>query len=387
MTTDLVVIGAGMIGAAVSHFAAAAGLSVLVLERGAIASGTSSHGEGNVLVSDKELGPELDLALYSNTVWRDDLGAYGDRWEFRPKGGLVVSRTAASLESLSGLVATQQAHGIRAEMVDATGVRELEPNINPALTGGAWYPEDAQVQPILATAHLLRLAREHGATVRQHAEVTGLLRERERVVGVRVGAEEIPAGAVVNATGPWAPTIGALAGLDVPVQPRRGFVLVSEPLPPTVLHKVYAAEYVGDVGSGDAALQASPVVEATDSGTLLIGATRERVGFAPGPSVAAVQLLAARALELFPALAGVSIMRTYWGYRPYCEDHLPIIGPDPRAPGLWHACGHEGAGIGLAPGTAKLLVQQLTGAPTDVDLTPFRPDRFEESRTTTEVHG
>ena len=70
-------------------------------------------------------------------------------------------------------------------------------------------------------------------------------------------------------------------------------------------------------------------------------------------------------------------MRNYFGFRPYCADHLPVIGHDPRAPGLWHACGHEGAGIGLAPGSAKLLVQQLADEKPDLDLAPFAPERFE----------
>jgi len=83
-------------------------------------------------------------------------------------------------------------------------------------------------------------------------------------------------------------------------------------------------------------------------------------------------------MELFPVLAGVQIMRTYSGFRPYCPDHLPVIGEDGRMPGLWHAAGHEGAGIGLSVGTAKLLVQSLRGEPTDLSLEPFRPHRFDE---------
>ncbi|MEQ4717257.1 FAD-binding oxidoreductase [Nonomuraea sp. B19D2] len=88
--------------------------------------------------------------------------------------------------------------------------------------------------------------------------------------------------------------------------------------------------------------------------------------------------LAAQAVALFPALREVRAIRSYCGFRPYCPDHLPVIGADPRAPGLYHACGHEGAGIGLAPATGHLLAQALTGSPTDLDLRPFRPDRFSE---------
>ena len=130
------------------------------------------------------------------------------------------------------------------------------------------------------------------------------------------------------------------------------------------------------MASDAAGLQTSPVVEGTAAGTVLIGASRERVGFDRALPVPVVRRLAAQAVRLFPFLASVALMRSYLGFRPYCPDHLPVIGPDPRAPGLFHACGHEGAGIGLAAGTGHLLAQLLTGATPDPDLAPFRPDRF-----------
>ncbi|MFD0787667.1 NAD(P)/FAD-dependent oxidoreductase, partial [Micromonospora azadirachtae] len=178
----------------------------------------------------------------------------------------------------------------------------------------------------------------------------------------------------------WAGGVADLAGVRVPVLPRRGFILVTQPMPArTIRHKVYAAEYVGDVASSDAALQTSPVVEGTAGGTILIGASRERVGFDRNVSVTAIGTLAAKAIELFPMLRQVRAMRTYLGFRPYCPDHLPVIGADPRAPGLWHACGHEGAGIGLSAGTGKLIAQALVGERTDLDLAPFAPDRFPQA--------
>ena len=369
--SDVVVIGAGAIGAACAYFAALAGHRVTVVERGAIASGTSSGGEGNLLTSDKEPGPELDLALYSQRVWTGALAEHGGLWEYEAKGGLVVAAG-----ELPGLVARQRAAGIVVE--DVARPRDLEPQLSPAMTSGAYYPQDAQVQPMLLVAHLLRLARERGARVLTGTEVTGFLRDGERVVGVRTAAGDLPAHDVVNAAGVWAGDVARLAGVHVPVLPRRGFVLVTEPLPVTIRHKVYTAEYVGDVASSDAALQCSPVVEGTPAGTVLIGATRERVGFDRTFSVRAAASLARGALALFPVLERTKVLRCYLGFRPYCPDHLPIIGPDPRAPGLWHACGHEGAGIGLSAGTGSLVAQALAGAPTALELTPFAPERFPE---------
>ncbi|MFI6790942.1 NAD(P)/FAD-dependent oxidoreductase [Nonomuraea sp. NPDC050383] len=374
---DLVVVGAGVVGAASAYFASLAGLRVVVVERGPIAGGTSSAGEGNLLVSDKEAGPELDLALYSQRVWREDLAEHAGLWEFEAKGGLVVAGSEASVASLRELGAHQRRHGVEVRDVGRDELPGYEPHLSPELAGAAFYPQDAQVQPMLVVAHLLRLARGLGAEVRTRTEVTGFLRDGDRVTGVRTTGGDLPAGAVLNAAGTWAGGLAGLAGVSLPVLPRRGFVLVTQPMPPrTIRHKVYAAEYVGDVASSDAALQTSPVVEGTDSGTILIGASRERVGFDRTPSVEAIAALAAKAIALFPMLREVRAMRTYLGFRPYCPDHLPVIGPDPRAPGLWHACGHEGAGIGLSAGTGKLVAQALTGRSPDLDLKPFAPDRF-----------
>lgn len=375
-TADVVVIGAGAVGAACAYFATRAGLRVHVVDRYAVAGGTTGAGEGNLLVSDKDAGPELDLALYSQRVWRSDLAEHGHLWEYEAKGGLVVTSTDAAAAALGGLAARQRPAGIDVVGVPAGDVHDYEPHLADGLAGAAFYPQDAQVQPMLLAAHLLRLARESGATVRTGAEVTGFRRDGDRVTGVRTTRGDVAAAHVVNAAGTWAGDVARLAGVDVPVLPRRGFILVTQPLPPTVRHKVYDGDYVAAVLSSDAGLQTSSVVEGTQSGTILIGSSRERVGFDTTVSLPVLRQLAAKAIALFPVLATARAIRTYLGFRPYTPDHLPVIGPDPRAPGLWHACGHEGAGIGLSAGTGSLIAQGLTGAPTDLDLMPFAPARF-----------
>ena len=377
---DLVVIGAGAVGAACAFFAAQAGLQVQVVERGQIAGGTTSACEGNLLVSDKEAGVELDLALYSQQIWRKDLAEFAHLWEFESKGGLVVSATDSGARALAALTGRQRAAGIEVTDVSADDLNDYEPHISRELRAGAFYPQDAQVQPMLLTAHLLRLARHRQARIMLDTEVTGFIQSGDQVIGVETTRGPIHAPAVINAAGTWAGNVARLAGVELPILPRRGFLLVTEPLPPTIHHKVYAGEYVANVLSSDEGLQTSPVVEGTDSGTILIGSSRERVGFDQGVSLPVLAAMAAKAVALFPMLSAVKVMRSYLGFRPYCPDHLPVIGADPRAPGLWQASGHEGAGIGLSTGTAKLLTQALTGQPVDLDLTPFAPERFGRSR-------
>src|SRR5919202_1553042 len=205
-----------------------------------------------------------------------------------------------------------------------------EPHLAPDLAGGVLYPQDAQVQPMLAAARMLQAARRQGAAVRTGVAVTGMLRDGDRVVGVRTPGGDVPSGAVVNAAGTWGGEVAVLAGVHLPVLPRRGVILVTQPLPVVVRHKVYAAEYVADVASDDAGLESSAVVEGTRAGTILIGASRERVGFERGTPLPVVRRLAAQAVRLFPVLADVALLRSYAGFRPYCPDHLPAIRPDPR---------------------------------------------------------
>ncbi|MGW0587775.1 NAD(P)/FAD-dependent oxidoreductase [Streptosporangium sp. NPDC002607] len=380
---DVVVVGAGVVGAACAYYAARAGLDVVVVDRGAVAGGTTGAGEGNVLISDKEPGPELDLALLSNRLWRDLAadgpdGGFDGGFEFEAKGGLVVAETDEVLEALTGLAGRQ---GVECVAVAAGELGDYEPHLAKGLAGGVFYPHDAQVQPMLAAARLIRRGAErfgHGALMlRTGVTVTGFLRDGDRVAGVTTSCGDILAGAVVNAAGTWGGEIAALAGVRVPILPRRGFILVTEPLAgPLIRHKVYTADYVTAVASDSEGLETSAVVESTPSGPVLIGASRERVGFDRTVSVPVLERLARQAVELFPVLAAYRVIRAYCGFRPYCPDHLPVIGEDPRVPGLYHACGHEGAGIGLAPATGHLIARLLAGLRPEVDLAPFRPDRF-----------
>ena len=372
----VIIVGAGIVGAATAYYASRAGLDVTVIERDLPASGTSSRCEGNILISDKERGPELELARLSITLWGGELAEFGHLWEYESKGGIIVASQESSATSLETLVETQLGYGIDAQRVDPDQLRELEPHLTPDAVSGAFYPEDCQVQPMLAAGGLLKLARDSGAVLHTNTTVTDFVRRKERVTGVRTNRGVFYADHVVNATGTWAGSLAALAGVNVPVLPRKGYVMVSEPLPPMVHHKVYAAEYVDNVGSSDSGLQCSPVIEGTPSGNVLIGSSRERVGFDSTINTTALKTIASNAIALFPFLEHTAILRQYHGFRPYCPDHLPVIGPDARAPGLWHACGHEGAGIGLAAGTGKILVQALTDTTPDLPLEPFAPERF-----------
>lgn len=376
----IIVIGAGAIGAACALMLTEAGAEVTVIDRTGVAGETSSRCEGNILVSDKAPGAEALMAIEANRAWRDlaarldaDRAPGQPHTEFEAKGGVVVAFDggAAALEQFA---LAQRTIGIRADILDADALRAAEPHLNPDVAIGVHYPDDAQVQPSLAAQAMLARARRLGAQL-QLAQVTGAVVAQGRVRGVLTPQGRIDADVVVNAAGPWAGDVAALFGAALDIRPRRGTILVTAAMPQRVFHKVYDGDYVGAVGSADAALQTSTVVESTPAGTVLIGSSRERVGFSEEGLLAPLAEVAAKATRLFPFLRDTMLLRTYFGFRPYAPDHLPAIGADAHIDGLFHAAGHEGAGIGLAPTTGQLIAHAVLGTPAPLDPAPFLPAR------------
>lgn len=376
----IIVIGAGAVGAACALALTEAGAEVIVLDRTGVAGETSSRCEGNILVSDKEPGAEALMAIEANRAWRD-LAARLDAervpgqpaTEFEPKGGIVVAFEGGA-DALERFADQQRGIGIRADVLDEPSLRATEPHLSSEIALGVHYPDDAQVQPSLATQAMLARARHLGARLRI-TEVTGGIVDGDRVRGVQTTDGRIDADAVVNCAGPWAGEAAGLFGSPLDIRPRRGTILVTAPMPQRVFHKVYDADYVGAVGSADAALQTSTVVESTPGGTVLIGSSRERVGFSDEGLLAPLAEIAAKATRLLPFLRDTMLLRTYFGFRPYAPDHLPAIGADARVAGLFHAAGHEGAGIGLAPTTGALIAHAILGTRAPLDPTPFLPSR------------
>lgn len=386
--SDVIVVGAGIVGAACAYALSSAGLSVTVVEAKAAASGTSGQGEGNILVSDKEAGAELVLAKYSLSRWDQLEVELAERLpkgfpsiEYERKGGIVVATTAAGAQPLLDFAATQRPLGIVATAIDHEEALRLEPQLNPAVTAAVHYPQDAQVQPVIATEAFLAAARNLGAKTffgeRVIKSVTG---DAGRITGVGTARATYLAAHVIIACGPWSAAVAESLGSWLPVRPRRGVLLVTTRMPHMIFHKVYDADYVGAVGSDDQGLQTSSVIESTASGTVLVGSSRRQNGFDQALDLEAVREIARKAVGIFPFLADAAVMRTYGGFRPFMPDHLPAIGPDPYAPGLWHATGHEGAGIGLSIGTADLLTSLITSTPPPVDPAPFAPSRLEKLR-------
>ncbi len=179
MHVDAVVVGAGIVGASCAFFLTQGGLKVALVERGGIASGTSGSGEGNILVSDKEPGAELALAQQGCLLWKRLASILPDDFEFEEKGGVVVAETDEHLRALTRRTSALGGAGVTAHLLTSSELRELEPHLAHDLAGAAYFPQDAQVQPMLACAALVKHARQHGAVLLDHTEVIAVERDKQ----------------------------------------------------------------------------------------------------------------------------------------------------------------------------------------------------------------
>jgi glycine/D-amino acid oxidase-like deaminating enzyme len=352
------VVGAGIVGAATARALAARGVEVDLLDAGEVSGGTTGLGEGNVLCSDKDAGPELALAVLGLAAYDEIERRYGERTRIRRKGALVVHRDEAALAAEPARLGRLQAAGVRCEPLEPEQARALEPGLGADLLGASSFPDDLQCDP---RAIARAMAEEPGITVRTHTRVQDL------------GA--LRADAVVLAAGPWSAELARGAGLHLPLEPRKGqLVRLRGAL--RVRHKVVDSAYLANVAAPAAGLQLSTVIETTWDGDVLVGSSRERRGFDTTVDPAVTRAMRERAAGLMPGVADLEVVDAWAGLRPWLPDRLPALGPSRAVPGLWVATGHEGAGVGLGPISGELLAAALCGDRPALDLSPFDPDRF-----------
>lgn len=379
VSADVIVVGAGIIGAACALYLARSGVSVTVVDRDFPASGTSRACDGLILFSDKLSPAELALAQASAALWAElaQPGALPLDFEYRRAGTLVLYETEAGLDAGRRKVAELAPAGVRAEIVAGAELRKLEPALAPDLAGAVFYEDEAQVDARLATIAMLTEARRLGARFMSGAWVVGLAQDAAgRVTGVRTTEASLPAAAVVCAAGVWSADLVRSLGLELPIRPRKGHILVTAHRPGLLRHPLLEGSYAASVQAAAAAVQVALVAEVTGPGNLLLGSSREFVGYDRIVSGQVVAAIAARAARFLPALAHTDVIRSYAGLRPWTPDHLPLVGPVANVPGLWLASGHEGAGIGLAPVTGQVVAEWLVSGRMPALAEPMRPERF-----------
>jgi glycine/D-amino acid oxidase-like deaminating enzyme len=382
MSADVVVVGAGIVGCATAWECARRGLSVVLVDRGEVSGGTTGLGEGNVLCSDKDAGPELDLAVAGRALYDELEDVVGAPARIRRKGALIVHPEAETWAAEPARAQRLWAAGVACELLDAAAVREREPRLSGALLGALHVPGDLQCDPRAIARALADRARDLGAHVRTGAEVAHVIVDGGRAGGVELaGGERIAAGAVVLAAGPWTRPLAEGVGVALPLEPRKGQLTRLRLDPPDerwLTHKVVDGSYLLSVTSSGTGREISTVMETTHDGHLIVGSSRERCGFDPSVDAQLAETVRARAARLAPGVAALPVDATWVGFRPWLPDHLPAIGPTEAVAGLHVATGHEGSGVVLGPVTGRLVAQLLAGEgeAAAVDLSPFAPDRF-----------
>jgi glycine/D-amino acid oxidase-like deaminating enzyme len=274
-------------------------------------------------------------------------------------------------------------YGHRAEVVDSQALQSLEPELAPDLAGGVLFPDDLQVDPRRATLAMLASAQKKGVTLHTGTEVLDIKRAPQGdqpICAVVTQKGEISTPMVICAAGIWNRQIAQMVGLDLPIKPRKGHILVIAKRPDFIKHPLLEGGYVSTVESATDDLQVALVAEMTRTGTILLGSSRQFVGDDRTVSINVIQAIASRASRFLPRLANTQVIRSYAGLRPWSPDHLPLIGHVQSVPGLYLAAGHEGAGIGLAPITGKLISDWVTDPVEPEFAAAFRPDRFFKSK-------
>jgi len=373
---DVAVVGAGIVGAATAAELAARGVRVRLLDRGEVSGGTTGLGEGNVLASDTDVGPELELTLHGLRMYDELEERLGALARIRRKGALIVHADARTWADEPARVRRLAEAGVQARLLTPEEVIEREPALTGALLGASFFPRDLQCAP---RAIARALAASAGVELRTGCAVERVAVERGRVVGLDTAQGRVVCGAVVLAAGVWTAPLARTAGLALPLEPRKGQLVrlrVPAPSPRLIRHKVVDGSYLHSVASLDVGLEVSTVLETTWEGHVLVGSSRERRGFDLTVDDDVSVAMMERAAALMPALAGLRRDSAWAGLRPWLPDGRPAIGPSAAAGGLWVATGHEGAGVALGPVTGRLVAQALCGEPPLVDLAPFDPDRF-----------
>jgi glycine/D-amino acid oxidase-like deaminating enzyme len=374
----IVIIGGGVIGTSIAWHLAKKNARVTLIEANDLASGSSGACDGLVFMQSKKPGIHLGLAMESLKRFKALKNQLPVDIEFRQTGGRVIIQTPAQYQAMEKFVREQKDIGLEVCLMDAKKTLAAEPFLSPDIYGSTWSSLDARVNPINLTLGFAQGAQKNYARILTRTKVLGIHTKNSRVTGVATTQGDMAADLVINAAGAGAGCIAQMAGIDLPITPRRGQIVVTQAARPMISSCMISAGYIavkydpslaGEQGEGMS-------MEQTDNGNLLLGSTREFAGFCRQNTLSGIRRIISRTTEVLPALKHLQVIRTFAGLRPYTPDGLPILGPVPSLEGFFMAAGHEGDGIALSPITGELMADMVLGQKTAISLAPFSPERF-----------
>lgn len=368
--TDVIIIGAGIVGAACARELALAGKKVLVLDAGFAGGGTTAAGMGHLVVMD-DSPEQLALTALSLELWRDVAPSLPTNVEYDACGTIWVAEDAEQMDAVLAKQHVYSEYGIASDVLSPRMLATLEPHLRAGLAGGLRVPGDGVIYPPSAARWLLDQARSKGAVLREDCPVQEIMDR-----SVRCGNEVLEADVIINAAGAQA----ALLTPELPIVPRKGHLAITDRAPGFVRHQLVELGYLTSahvMTNESVAFNVQP----RSTSQVLIGSSRELVGWDASTNRRVLRQMLDRARAFMPALAGLSVIRTWTGFRPASIDKLPLIGRWDATAGLWIAAGHEGLGITSALGTARVLTDLVLGRPMTIDAAPFSPMRLARSVT------
>jgi glycine/D-amino acid oxidase-like deaminating enzyme len=355
--TQILVIGAGVIGCSIAYHLARRGASVIVLDANGVGTGTSSATLGLVWVQRKEPAEYMELNLLSSQLHAELARTYDEDVELRQPGGIssfldegIFRKQLAIMERIN---AASDKHQTRA--LTPREAHEMEPELSPDIVGAIYCPHDGEINPIKLVLNLASNARKCGAKFLAHTLDIHIGRNDAGVTGVDTQTGFIRAGTVVVAAGTGTPALLKPLGLELPMVFERGQILVTEAMRRVVFYP-----------TGN--------TRQTERGNILLGVTYEANCTERLTTACGAQKVASDSVRRFPVLKNAHIIRHFAGIRPLPKDGRPYLGPVKSVPGLFVATSHSG--ITLAPVHGKVISELILDGRTEVPLESYRPERY-----------
>jgi len=384
-TYDVTVIGGGVIGTSVAYHLVKKGFSVALIEKKDLARGTSSHCDAAALIVDKMPGVDAALGYASIKRFLELKNELSYDFELTQNGSMYVCESDQEMEIASKYAKDMQADGYKIDILEPKELQEYEPFIAKDLKGGIFSKECCGLNPFKLCFAFVDQVNGKGLDLYSYTNVTGIkLNVKHEVEGVETDKGFISTKRIVNCAGVWANEVGRMAGIEIPVKPRKGVILISAASFPFCNQKVQEFGYMiskfsefeckrdPDVEKYNVAF----TIEPEAGNNVLIGSSRNFSDISFNTEIEIIHAIAKRAIRFYPILKEMNCIRSYAGVRPFMDDHLPLITEVEKVPGYYIATGHEGDGISMAPMTGRLIAELLAGEKPYLDLTPFNYKRL-----------
>ena len=384
-TYDVTVIGGGVIGTSVAYHLVKKGFSVALIEKKDLARGTSSHCDAAALIVDKMPGVDAALGYASIKRFLELKNELSYDFELTQNGSMYVCESDQEMEIASKYAKDMQADGYKIDILEPKELQEYEPFIAKDLKGGIFSKECCGLNPFKLCFAFVDQVNGKGLDLYSYTNVTGIkLNVKHEVEGVETDKGFISTKRIVNCAGVWANEVGRMAGIEIPVKPRKGVILISAASFPFCNQKVQEfgymiskfSEFECKRGPDVEKYNVAFTIEPEAGNNVLIGSSRNFSDISFNTEIEIIHAIAKRAIRFYPILKEMNCIRSYAGVRPFMDDHLPLITEVEKVPGYYIATGHEGDGISMAPMTGRLIAELLAGEKPYLDLTPFNYKRL-----------